>query len=191
MKAKLTILLCIVIHCIAFAQEEKHQKFNNIPINGEISEIIPQLEEKGFKHLRTKNGIASFHGNLSGYRDIKVYAISLLKENCVYRICAVFGPSVDWDAIENCYNDLKVVLSIKYGKPKRVIEEISSDKQTKSSKFKALINNNCNYVSTFITNEGNINLTIDKYKKDKGAVFLYYDDKINSKKAKEELVENL
>lgn len=185
MKKRLLTILFLMTALFCYGQEESgHLLFKGIPIDGTVSSFCKKLKKKGFREIGKINGKVSLEGNFASYDKCSIIISSNLKTNMTSEVTAIFEALYSWDLLENQYNILKRMLTIKYGEPSKVDEYFYDYKKddpslNESAKMAAFLTNRCKYSSLFETDKGDIYLIIvpgDLH----GNVGLYYHDKINN-----------
>lgn len=91
------------------------------------------------------------------------------------------------------YDNLKRLLTEKYGKPNEVVEKFQSSIETEDDKSKMyeVKFDRCKYITTFETEKGTIQLSIEHEGVSKCFVRLAYLDKINGETIKKQALDDL
>lgn len=178
-----TILLSLFFALTAtltFAQTSEHLSFKGVPIDGTLMEYVSKMKQSGFILIRTEDGVAMLEGEFAGYKDCIVGVSTLKGKDLVSKITVIFPNQKSWSPLASNYFNLKEMLIEKYGQPSKSIEKFSSFKpDDDGSKMTQVHLDACNYVTTFETDKGSIELSI-KGDLSSAYVVLSYFDKINS-----------
>lgn len=194
MKRIFVYLIISIMAFTSFAQtESQHLTFKGVPIDGTLNEFVQKMEQKGFECVEIKNGKAELKGDCAGYKGCTVYVSTLNQNDLVSKISVRFPQCSSWEDIENNYNDLKTMLSKKYGKPNNIVEKFTISNEPKDDKERliALATDECRYITSFKTIKGDIKLQMDHIGPIRLFVVLTYTDKINSDILKAHAIEDL
>ena len=195
MKNKILTLIFALTLTLTFAQKSEHLSFKGVPINGTLNEYVYKMKQKGFTHIVTEGCTALLNGDFAGYKDCHMGVSTLKQKDLVYKIGVIFPAQETWSRLSANYFDLKQMLTEKYGEPSKVVEEfdVESFKLPLDDKGKMyeVRFDNCKYHSTWKTDKGEIQISIDHNKVISCFVTIVYVDKINSAiinaKAKDDL----
>lgn len=197
MKKTSIALLLSLTGFIAFAQTKsdssKHMAFKGVPLDGTLEQYVSKMKQNGFKSISTEDGVAMLQGDFAGYKDCYVGVSTLKQKDLVHKIGVLFPEKDTWSTLSGNYFDLKQMLTEKYGKPSDVVEkfdgyiELSDDK----SKMHDVRFERCKYYSTWETDKGDIQLSIDHNGTMNCFVKLVYFDKINSAAVKKQALDDL
>ena len=191
MKKLFSFVFVAILAVGAFAQSQ-HLAFKGVPIDGTLKSYTQKMVEKGFVYEGTQDGIALLSGDFAGQKKCYV-AVSTLKGNDVVNMIAVFFNSHDtWSGVLGQYEQLKEMLTEKYGDPKNIREEFTTYAESDGLKLSALHSGEYVWATTFGTNLGDIELSIvegEKYHS--GRVMLRYYDKQNSEKVRQSAMDDL
>ena len=157
-----------------------HLKFKGVPIDGTLKEFVSRMERKGFKWLGEDNGVAVLKGDFAAYKECTIYVSTLDNKDLVSQISVVFPREDSWEYLYGDYNNLKGLLTEKYGQPSEVTEKfqgmyIDDD----NDRMHAVEMDRCKYESRFKTDKGEIILWIEHDRLLSCFVALCYKDKIN------------
>ena len=156
-------------------------EFRGIPIDGNISSFVSQLNKLGYVGAY-EDGMAMLKGKFGG-KEVTVAVYSTEKTNLVYQVIVVFPNETSWYTLKSNYRELKNSLSTKYGTPVNSNEYFNSPYyEGDGYEMSAVRLGKVHYTSRFSTPTGQITLTIFK----EGAPMIAYEDKINSEKKKTE-----
>jgi hypothetical protein len=195
MKSFITLIFTLAV-AISFGQvkpdSSKHLSFKGVPIDGTLTEYVAKMKESGFTHKSTKDGTAILEGDFAAYKNCTVGVSTLTQKDLVSKIVVNFPACETWSSLSSNYFNLKELLTEKYGKPSKSIEEFQSytpdDDGYKISKVKM---DACKYHTTFETKKGTIQLAIGNIKSRSCFVTLAYFDKINSESIKKQALDDL
>lgn len=112
-----TLLALFLMFFVAFSvNAQEHMKFMGIPIDGTQNEFGVKLIAKGFVKKGIDGNIHSFKGRFTG-KDVDVYVLATEKTKVVWKVVVFFEKETSWSSIKTMFNDYKVMLTEKYGKP--------------------------------------------------------------------------
>lgn len=187
MKSISTTLFILVLVITSFAQDStdksKHMTFKGVPIDGTLNEYVIKMKKSGFNHIETKDGLAILEGDFAGYKDCLVGIVTLKQKDLVNKITVIFPEKETWSTLSSNYYNLKELLTEKYGEPSEVVEKFDtySEPDDDNSRMHEVKFDNCKYYTTYETEKGSIQLSIDHESIMSCFVRLSYFDKINSK----------
>jgi hypothetical protein len=191
------IFTVIVISCFGQIKSDssKHLTFKGVPINGTLDEFVLKMKKNGFTHTTTKDGIAVLEGDFASYKSCILGVSTLKTKDLVSKIAVLFPDRDTWSTLSSNYFSLKEMLTEKYGKPSDVVEKFdvpsySQPKDDQSRMYKVQ-SDNCKYNSTWHTDKGEIQLSIDHDDVTRCFVKLVYFDKINSETVKKQAIDDL
>ena len=190
-----TLLLTITV-VIASAQTKsdssKHLSFKGVPIDGTLDEYISKIKKGEFEHKGTKDGVAFLNGEFASYKNCVVAVSTMKQKDLVSKIGVMFAERETWSALSGNYFNLKELLTEKYGAPSESIEEFQNyTPEDDGSKFTQVQLGSCKYYSTYETEKGTIQLSIEHADITKCFVKLMYFDKINSEVVKKQALDDL
>ena len=167
----------------ATPEETKHLTFKGVPIDGSLKEYIAAMKKAGFIYKgTTDDGGAVLTGDFAGYKNCSIKVSTLDNCDVVNRIAVIFSDKNTWASLIDDYEQLKSMLTQKYGKPKQKIEIFTSYVGDNNGlKMHALRDEELEWYTKFSTELGDIKLSVTvgtEYLT--GAVILIYYDKINS-----------
>jgi hypothetical protein len=178
-------------HAQVNAGSSAHLTFKGVPIDGTLREYIINMEKSGFTHIGTEDGIAILEGEFASYKSCNVYVVSLKQKDLVGKITVTFPESDTWSSLSFDYNSLKEMLTEKYGKPSDIVEKFEGYQPTDdNSRMHELMMERCKYYTTYETEKGIIQLSIE-HQVSLGYVMLAYFDKINGDIIKANAIDDL
>lgn len=194
MKKIITSLIVGLIQMSSFAQIQSsaHLTFKGVLIDGTLNEYVSKMKQNGFTHIGTEDGVAMLKGDFAAYKNCIVGVATLKQKDLVSKITVIFPENDTWSLLSSNYFSLKEMLTEKYGKPSESMEKFQSKygPDDDNSKMYEVKMNRCKYYTTYETENGSIQLSIEN--NDMACcVMLVYHDKINSEiikaKAKDDL----
>ena len=193
MKKIVVTLFLLMSFTLTFAQSSEHLKFKGVPIDGTLNEYISKMKQAGFQLVGTDDGVALLEGEFAGYRGCLIGVSTLKSVNVVNTIGVVFPAREDWSSLEGDYEHLKSMLTEKYGEPSDVVEKFQGygNPQTDQEKWINLITDNCTWYTIFETENGDIQLSLEKGDYGEYFVLLKYFDKINTEAVRSAAMEDL
>jgi hypothetical protein len=194
MKKIITVLVVAFIAISSSAQIESsaHLIFKGVPIDGTLNEYVSKMKQNGFTHTGTEDGVAMLTGDFAAYKNCIVVVSTLKQKDLVSKITVIFPESDTWSLLSSNYFSLKEMLTEKYGKPSEIVEKFQSNYGTDddNSKMFQVKMNSCKYYTTYETEKGSIQLSIEN--NDMACyVMLAYYDKINSEIIKAKAIDDL
>lgn len=196
--------------------ESDHLTFKGVPIDGTLKQYITRMEQAGFTYVSNsesngnplipdiikgkpkeeepKGGTAILQGDFAGYKGCTVYVSTLEGNDVVSNIVVQFPNRTTWEHLYGDYNNLKEMLTEKYGKPSSVREEFQgyrTSHETDNDKMRKVNNDECKYETRFNTDKGEIILWIGNELVWKTFVCLQYRDNINSNSVKQQAINDL
>lgn len=150
------------------------------------------MVEKGFVYEGTQDGIALLSGDFAGQKKCYV-AVSTLKGNDLVNMIAVLFNSYEtWSGVLGQYEQLKEMLTEKYGEPENIREEFTTYVGDDWFKLNALHTGEYVWATVFSTDKGDIELSIvEGEESSSGRVMLRYFDKLNSEKVRQSAIDDL
>lgn len=188
MKKILTLLFVSLICSVGYAQ---HLKFKGIPLEGTLTDFVSQLKAKGFTYAGTEDGIALLQGEFAGYKNCIVGVATFSGTQNVCKVVSLFPEQETWAAVSKDYYSLKGLLTEKYGEPVSVEKFHREYVDSDSSKRHAILHGEADFVSTFTTEGGKIELTIKKADTLTLRIVLSYFDDENSSKVRQQIMDDL
>lgn len=197
MKYFFSTLLLTITAIIASAQtnsdSSKHLSFKGVPIDGTLAEYVLKMKKGGFTHTQTKDGLAILEGDFASYKSCYVGVSTLKTKDLVCKIVVLFPDRDTWSTLSSNYFNLKEMLTEKYGSPSEVVEKFDSRSQPDDDgdKMYQVKFDNCKYITTYETEKGTIQLSIEHDGMIKCFVKLLYVDKINSEAVRKQALDDL
>ena len=197
MKTLLTVILIALTTLTSFAQDNvntiEHMTFKGIRIDGTLNEYVLKMKKSGFTHRGTENKFAILEGDFAGYKGCTIGVATLEQKDLVSKITVIFPERDTWSTLSSNYFNLKELLTEKYGEPTESVEkwDTYSKPQDDGDRMYAVKRDNCKYYTTYETENGDIQLSIDHDNLLNCFVRLSYFDKINSKKIREKAIDDL
>lgn len=192
MKKLIVTLACLVIMGSIKAQE--HLSFKGVPIDGTLKQYTAAMVKAGFKSEgTTSNGIALLIGDFAGYKDCIVGVSTLSSCDVVNRISVLFPEKDTWSTLLYDYENLKELLTVKYGEPDYNVEMFTNYHGNDSRlKMYAINDREIEWYTIFSTELGEIELTLVGGTYDYQArVRLSYTDKANSETVRQNVLDDL
>lgn len=170
----------------------KHLSFKGVPIDGPLSKYVLKMKEAGFVHSETDDGTAVLEGDFAGYKGCIIIVSTLKKLDIVNTIGVIFPEKDHWSSLEGNYEDLKSMLTQKYGDPATCVETFQTKYPPESDfdKLRHLQFQQCEYYTTFKTPQGIIQLSL-AYQDGECFVRLQYWDKINTEAIRSQAMDDL
>lgn len=192
-KTFLSLIFMIIIVLSSYAQSSEHLKFKGVPIDGTLNEYVSKMKQAGFQLVGTDDGVALLEGEFAGYRGCLIAVSTLNSVNVVNTIGVVFPACEDWSSLEGNYEHLKSMLTTKYGEPADVVEKFQgySTPRTNNDKLHELLMDRCTWYTIFETENGDIQLSLEKGDYGEYFVLLKYFDKINTEAVRSAAMEDL
>ena len=193
MKKIVVTLFLLMSFTLTFAQSSEHLKFKGVPIDGTLNEYVLKMKQVGFQLIETDDGVALLEGEFAGYRGCLIGVSTLKSVNVVNTIGVVFPAREDWSSLEGDYEHLKTMLIEKYGKPSDVVEKFQGygNPQTDQEKWINIMTDNYTWYTIFETENGDIQLSLEKGDYGEYFVLLKYFDKINTEAVRSAAMEDL
>ena len=189
MKKLIALFVCaFVAMTTVFAQE--HLTFKGVSIDGTTSNFVKELETKGFVKVGVQDGSAILTGKFAG-RDATVFTYSSPKSKNVYRVCAMYEAGSKWSMVENVYNDVKDMLTQKYGEPTSVTESANGYTNEYTDLLHELHMDRLTWQSMWSVDKGIIYVKVAHDYSIGNVVIVGYEDKANSQDTNNEYLDDL
>jgi hypothetical protein len=196
MQKLLILFLFIATFFTSFSQTKsdtsKHLTFKGVPIDGTLAVYILKMKKSGFTHKGTKDGVAILEGDFASYKNCIVGVSTLKQKDLVSKIVVLFPDRETWSSLLSNYFNLKELLTEKYGRPSESVEEFQSyTPDDDGSKLTQVQLGACKYYTTYETEKGSIQLTIENDVITRCFVKLAYFDKLNGDTIKKQALDDL
>ncbi len=161
-----------------------HLKFKNVPIDGPLSKFIERMLKEGGFYLDEKvNRQAVLIGDFADFKACEVYVETLNGKDLVYKILVHFPEQNRWENLYGDYSHLKELLTTKYGKPasceEKFIDPHGLTPKSDTERMHYVVFDKSKYETHFVTDKGEMILSIDHKDLLHAFVKLTYKDKIN------------
>lgn len=195
MKKIIITLIAALTTIVSFAQTQssEHLVFKGVPIDGTLNEYVAKMKQNGFSLIDTKDGVALLTGDFAAYKNCIVGVATLKQKDLVSKITVIFPDYDTWSLLSGNYFNLKEMLTLKYKAPSNCVEKFDtySEPIDDNDRMHEVKMDNCKYYSTFETDKGSIQLSIEHDGVIKCFVTLSYYDKINSEIIKTIAIDDL
>ena len=184
-------LVFSTMQLVAQTADNQHLMFKGVPIDGTLSEYVEKMKLNGFTLLGSENNGALFNGEFANYQNCKIGVGTSNKKDLVSTVFVMFPEREEWNDLYGDYNRLKQMLSEKYGIPNESKEKWENDYEPSLAfRMSAIKRGECNFITTFVTPNGKIQLRIE-HQDATCFVFLGYFDKINGEIMKAKAIDDL
>lgn len=189
---KLTLILCLLLANSICAQNQ-HLTFKGVPIDGTLKDYTEAMKKAGFKYEGSQDGVSILSGDFAGFKQCLIGVSTLSNCDVVSRIAVIFPSRNTWSSLVGDYEQLKAMLSKKYGNPEESSEKFTAYVGNDNGlKMHALRDDECEWYTIYSTELGDIELSlVEGTSYLTGAVRLVYYDKINSDKVKNAAIDDL
>lgn len=144
---KVVLLVFLFIGIIAYAQNPALSvpKFKGIEITGTVDQFGAKLTSQGFKFIGKQDYGSVFMGRFAGMDDCWLILVPVENSNDIASVAVLIGLKLSeyevysyetWEQLLRDYNDLKDLLTEKYGQPNESNEGFSKDAYTSTSYLK-------------------------------------------------------
>ena len=190
------LLFTLFIGLSAFTQTKSdssdHLTFKGVPIDGTLNEYVSKMKVRGFTIEGKDNGVAMLKGDFAGYKDCTIGVVTFNQKDIVSKIAVIFPEKDTWSRLSGDYFRLQELLIEKYGKPSESVEKFQNrDPRDDNDKMHQVGMGRCKYSTTFETEKGYIELSIENDGFLSSYVVLSYFDKINSSIVRENALDDL
>ena len=194
MKKLLFLLFLLIVTNVGIAQSQQHLSFKGVPIDGTLKEYTNAMIKAGFQFEGTEDGISILSGDFAGFKDCYIGVSTLKNCNVVSHIAVLFPEKETWSSLLEDYEQLKTMLTKKYGNPERKREKFTGyiGDFDNGLVMHALRDGEYEWYTVFSTELGNIELSlVEGTRYLTGMVRLSYFDKINSEKVLNSAMDDL
>ena len=188
---KLVFVLMLLVGMTVTAQTD-HLKFKGIPIDGTLTSFVNKLKQKGFTVQHSDKGTVMLSGDFAAIKGCTV-VVSEHESGVVNRVAVMFPSKDTWVLLYRDYNNLKELLTQKYGEPAAVEEEFQnhSYQLDDNDKMYEVLMDRCRYICDWTPENGTIELRIQNVSLVGAVVVLVYIDADNEAKVREKALEDL
>ena len=175
-------------------EQSTHLKFKGVPIDGSLAQFLSRMQSKGFEVTSERQDeIHRLEGDFAGFKQCEVYVSTLDNQDLVSRITVCFPTQDQWKNLYGDYKNLKGMLIEKYGKPTSCVERFTGywGNLGEDLRMTAVRNDECQYVTRFASDEGDIILSIEYRGSSTCYVQLVYKDKKNGQVVRNAAIEDL
>ncbi len=196
MKKFLCVVALLLGICSLSAQEVEHLKFKGVPIDGTLEEFVERLEDVGFARITVSEGVGLLSGSFAGKHGCLLVTSLLKDRNLIHGVTVLFPEKETWSSLLFEYDELKLMLTQKYGDPVAVEEYFNDDYVAREEtsdflKLHALREGECSYRAKFEVPQGIIGLTLSHVEIVGYCVALSYLDGENSALALSSAIDDL
>ena len=190
MKHKSIILLALLLATSTLWAQ--HLTFKGVPITGAPKALSDQLQKKGLHAgITASDGTLFLSGTFATIDDCDI-AIHSNEQGQSYLVVVFFPGQKTWGELRQRYQDIKSLLTQKYGMPGIVLEHFDSDIVEKSNylALNAIEKNETTYGSAWQLDNGTIELAII-YAAREHHVVLRYTDSAGQQQTIQQALEDL
>ena len=186
MKKLLLSLLVMSFSLTAFAQE--HMTFKGVPIDGNVSDFVNKLVEKGltvskYDGLVGDPSVRVMNGTFAGIQNCDIIILSVPSTKIVCKVSVTTPNSKSWDDVLYEYNTLKKSLLEKYSNGEVNKYEYFVDPYSLGDGYElqALYKEKCKYYTSIMIPQGAIAIYMTTATYGEAHTAIHYEDKINWK----------
>lgn len=114
-----------------------HIKFKGISLGETPYNFASELERQGYTYVTKMDDTYVLTGAFAGYSNCNLYITAAQYDNTVDHVGINFPNQTRWEYLLNTYNNLKDMLTQKYGKPVSCIEKFNTS-NTSTSEYKIM-----------------------------------------------------
>ena len=189
---KILLTAALLILTLSASAQSKHLTFKGVPIDGPRKTFIDNMKQKGFEYAGNQEDISILTGDFAGYKNCIIGVTTLKNKDLVSTIAVIFPSKDTWSALESDYDNLKEMLTIKYGKPANEVSEwVNCNPRDDKDKMFQLGMDRCKYGASFETDLGSIEVMISHTDFSNCCVILRYVDKINGDAVRAAAIDDL
>ena len=154
-----------------------HFEFKGICINGPASKVANKLIQVGYQEVDRGDGGVLLNGKFAGKDNCQILVTASPYTGQTYSI-AIFTPaSLNWWGVKADYDNMKIMLQKKYGKPSSRTEFFSQPyEEGDGYELTALSSGNAFFVTRYSTDKGEVSICITN----NAQLLISYIDKINN-----------
>lgn len=163
MKNTIIAVLFCALTTITFAQNPalRTPKFKGVEITGTVEQFGSKLSAQGFQFLSKDNNTAIYRGRFAGQDDSYLYLIPVENSKDIAIVSVMMGLKISdygtvysyetWEQLERDYENMKDLLTEKYGDPSEQNEGFLNGASTSSSylKLHSVQEGQCDYYATW------------------------------------------
>jgi len=186
MKNAIVSLIFVITTIVSLAQGQvnkessAHLTFKGVPIDGTLREYTVKMEKNGFTQMGTEDGVSILKGDFASYKNCVIGVATLKQKDLVNRITVIFPEQDTWSGLSSNYFSLQEMLTEKYGDPSDKVERFDGyEPRDDNSKINNIKMDRCKYYTTYETERGTIQLSVEHDGIIKCYVQLSYYDRIN------------
>lgn len=144
-----------------------------VPIDGTLRAYALKMGKSGFT---PEDGFAILKGDFASYKDCIVGVVT--SKDLVRQITVTFPERDTWSSLSCNYFSLKETLTEKYGKPSDYVEKFDeTEPSDNTARMYEVQSGRCKYYTTYETDRGGIQLSIEHDRARRCSVQLAYYDK--------------
>lgn len=114
-----------------------HLKFKGISLGETPYNFASALEQQGYTYVTKVKDTYVLTGSFAGYSNCNLYVTAAQYDNTVDHVGINFPNQTRWEYLLNTYNNLKDMLTQKYGEPITCIEKFNTS-NTPTSEYKIM-----------------------------------------------------
>ena len=182
------------IHAQGSVPAQSHLSFKGVPIDGTLKDFKDAMIKAGFNYQGEEDGAALLSGDFAGYKNVMIIVYTLANCDVVSHIAVVFPENSTWSELLADYENLKEMMTKKYGRPKACQEKFTRYVGDSGDlRLTALSKGEYDWYTNYETDLGSIKLTISKGWEHyyTGCAVLVYKDKINAEKVSNSAIDDL
>lgn len=176
-------------------EQSTHLKFKGVPIDGSLEQFVTRMGRRGFEAVSDRSAEEQhLVGDFAGFKECDVYVSTLDNNDLVAQITVCFPSQDQWKYLYGDYKNLKDMLIEKYGRPTSCVERFKGywgNTNEDSYRMTGVQHDECQYVTRFSTDEGDIILSIEHESVRMCFAQLVYRDKENGETVRDAAMEDL
>ncbi len=161
MKFLKTLVFALSLFSFSTLYSQSHLRFDNIQIQGSITEFSKLLISKGYFLVKKELNYMQLVGNYDN-QPVKLYLYPTAKTQQIWKVVVLFKSIDNFEKIKNNYQSVKSDMELKYGKGKETIVFLQPYKQYKSNEKEAMMADKLRYFTFWKNSSGNVLLEIRK-----------------------------